>query len=762
MSYIKRIFLIFCLINVSNNIYAEESFVIEDIVIEGLQRVDPGTIYSYLPFDVGDVFSSSMSPRIIKSLFKTKFFDDIIIKRKDNKLILVFYERPTIVDIEFDGLEEIKPEQLDKILDAANIASGRIYDSSALERINSELREQNFARGIYSVEIDIKETMLPDNRIYLNVVVKQGVRAKIKQIKIVGNKSFSDKKLKKEFQTALPVWYMFWSDSGVYSSPILMGDINRLYSFYQDKGFMDFTVESTHVSLSKNKEEVYITISIQEGQQYIINKINVAGKLIAPIEEIADLIKINTGDYFSRGKILKATEDIKSRLSEEGYAFAKINTMPEKNKKTNEVDISFFIDPGYRAYVRRINISGNITTQDQVYRRELRQMEGGWYSLNAIKISKAKLKRLSFVENVEFEEVKVQGSSNKIDLNIRIQEKLSGSVNVGAGFGGSGTGFSLSAGISQDNFLGLGSKVALNLNTAKTNKILSFNFNNPYHNMDNVSRSFGFSYTQTKTDNTDTVTNYEADRIDFQYAYGIPFNENARFNLALGYRRNELFVNTDSSDQVKDFISKNGDSFGDFSVNVSYLIDQRDSSANTKSGFKASLSTKVNAPGSDLTFYKIRFKTDSYFLINKEKDVVLRIRASTDFGKGYDGMDGLPFFSKFKMGGPKSVRGYEKNSLSPRDSSDRPIGGDFAVLGSAEIIFNPPFDIKNLRTAFFADFGRAFNDYDNFEIEDLKGSIGLSIKWISPFGGVNVSISAPINDDSSDKTEGFQFNLGTG
>jgi outer membrane protein insertion porin family len=703
-----------------------------------------------------------MTPRIIKSLFKTKFFNDIIIKRKDNNLILVFDERPTIVDIEFEGLEDIEPEQLDKILDAANIASGRIYDSSALERIRSELREQNFARGIYSVDIDIQETMLPDNRIYLNVVIKQGVRAKIKQIKIVGNKSFSDNKLKKEFQTALPVWYMFWSDSGVYSSPVLMGDINRLYSFYQDKGYMDFTVESTQVSLSKNKEEVYITISVLEGQQYIINKINVAGKLIIPIEEIAELITINTGDYFSRGKILESTEYIKSRLSEEGYAFAKINAMPEKNEKTNEVEISFYVDPGYRAYVRRINITGNITTQDQVYRRELRQMEGGWYSLNAIEISKSRLKRLAFVENVEFEEIRVQGSSNKIDLNIRIKEKLSGSFNVGAGFGGSGTGLSLSAGISQDNFLGLGSKVSLTLNTAKTNKVYAFNFNNPYHNMDNVSRSFGFSFTQTKTDNTDTVADYEADRIDFQYAYGIPFNENARFNLSLGFNKNEIVSTESSSNQIKDFIAKNGDSFGDFSLKVAYLIDQRDSSRNPKSGFKASLSTQVNVPGSDLKFYKVRFKTDSYFLINKEKDVVLRIRGITDYGQGYDGTDGLPFFSKFMMGGPKSVRGYEKNSLSPRDSADRPIGGDFAVLGSAEIIFNPPLDIKNLRTAFFADFGRSFDDYDNFEFGDLKGSVGLSIKWISPFGGVNISISAPLNDDSNDRTEGFQFNLGSG
>ena len=293
--------------------YADEPFVIEDIVIEGLQRVDVGTIYTYLPFEVGDTFDTSMTPLVIKSLFKSKFFNDITIKRKNNTLIIILDERPTIVDIDFEGFDDIEPEQLDKILDAANIASGRIYDSSVLERIKSELREQSFARGIYSVDIDIQETLLPENRIYLKVVVKQGVRAQIKQVKIVGNKSFSDKKIKQDFETALPVWYMFWSDSGVYSSPMLGGDLDRLTSFYQDKGYMDFAIESTQVSLSKNKEEVYITISIDEGEQYIVNKINVAGKLIIPIKEIAELIEITTGEYISRAKILQSTENIKSK-----------------------------------------------------------------------------------------------------------------------------------------------------------------------------------------------------------------------------------------------------------------------------------------------------------------------------------------------------------------------------------------------------------------------------------------------------------------
>ena len=759
MIFLKKILLVFCIIAIFQPSYAEERFVVEDIVFKGLQRVDAGSMYAYLPFEVGDIFDTSMTPQIIKTLFKSKFFDDIVIEREGNTVIIIFDERPTIVDIEFEGIEGIKPEQLDKILEAANIASGRIYDSSVLERIKSELREQNFARGMYSADIQIKETMLQDNRVFLKVLVREGVRAKIKQIKITGNKEYSDKKLTKNFETALPVWYMFWSDSGVYSSPMLTGDIEGLASFYQNKGFMDFTIESTQVALSKNKEEVYITINLNEGEQYVVSKINVAGKLIVPIEEIADLIVITTGEYLSRAKILQTSDRIKQRLSEEGYAFARINPVPEKQEGTNKVEINFYIDPGNRAYVRRINIMGNSTTQDEVYRRELRQMEGGWYSASAIKLSKSRIQRLNYVEGVRFEEVPVPGTSNQVDLNILIEEKQSGSFSVGAGFGGDGV--ALDLGISQDNFLGFGSKVSFNINTAKTTTAYGFNFYNPYHNLDSVSRSFGFNLEETKTDNDNKTSSYEADRTAVNYNYGLPMTENNRFNLTLNYLGWDIRTTENSPTEITNFIAANGNTFNNFSFNVDYSIDTRNRGGFPTSGFMTVLGTEVMVPGSDLEYYKIYFKTDSFFEINKEKEVVLRLKGTTRYGQGYGGTDGLPFYDKFRAGGKKTVRGYEKNSLSPLDSFGKAIGGDFMVAGTAEIIFKPPVEVNGLRTAFFADFGRAFKDYDDFTFGDLKGSAGLQIRWVSPFGGISVSWSVPINDEQSDKVEGFQFNLGT-
>ena len=759
MIFFKKIFLVFCVIAALQNSYAEERFVIEDIVLKGLQRVDAGSMYAYLPFEVGDIFDTSMTPKIIKALFKSKFFDDIVIEREGNTIVILFDERPTIADIEFDGIDGIEPEQLEKILEAANIAAGRIYDSSVLERIKSELREQNFARGMYSADIEIKETMLKDNRIFLKVFVREGVRAKIKQIKIAGNTQYSDKKLTKDFGTALPKWYMFWSDSGVYSSPMLTSDVQALKSFYQNKGFMDFTIESTQVALSKNKEEVYINININEGEQYVISKINVAGKLIIPIEDIADMIAITTGEHLSREKILQSSNRIKERLSEEGYAFARINPVPEKQEGTNKVEINFYIDPGNRVYVRRVNISGNSATQDEVFRREIRQMEGGWYSANAIKISQERLQRLGFVDQVRLEEVQVPGSSNQVDLNIMIEEKQSGSFSVGAGFGGDGVALDIT--VSQDNFLGFGSKVAFNINTAKTTTAYGFSFYNPYHNLDNVSRSFGFNLQETNTDNASQQSSYESDRTVLDYNYGIPMTENNRFNLSLKYEGWDIRSTTNSPLEITNFIATNGSTFNNFSFNIDYSIDTRDRTSFTKSGFKTSLGTMVMVPGSDLEYYKIYFKTDSHFQINKEKDIVLRLKGQTKYGQGYAGADGLPFYDKFKAGGKKTVRGYESYSLSPLDSRGKAIGGDFMLAGTAEIIFKPPVEVNGLRTAFFVDFGRAFKKYDDFTFGELKGSAGLAIRWLSPFGGISLSWSVPIKDEQGDKVEGFQFNLGT-
>ena len=402
----KKIFFIILLIFNTHLIANEEAFVVNDIKLEGLQKVDPGTVYAYLPIEIGDTFYTSNSTEIIKILFKTGFFDDIVIERKKSTLILSFIERPTMSSIEFEGLEDIKEEQIQEVLIAAGIQPGKIFNESVLEKIRSELLEQYYARGKYAVKININETRLPDNQISIVVYVKEGESALIKQIKITGNRSFSDEELISKFNSTTPVWYEFWKNSGAYSSPVLDADIRTLVQFYQDHGFLEFSVDSSQVSLDKEKKHVYVTINVSEGKRFIIDRVMVSGKFILNVEKIADAIEIFSGEYVSKGKINRSVDAIKALMSEHGYAFANINAIP-KITKGDKVDLDFFIDPGQRVYVRRIEIKGNVRTSDKVLRREIRQMEGGWYSSNLIKVSKRRLQKLAYIENVTFQERKV-------------------------------------------------------------------------------------------------------------------------------------------------------------------------------------------------------------------------------------------------------------------------------------------------------------------------------------------------------------------
>ena len=759
----KKIFFIILLIFNTHLIANEEAFVVNDIKLEGLQKVDPGTVYAYLPIEIGDTFYTSNSTEIIKILFKTGFFDDIVIERKKSTLILSFIERPTMSSIEFEGLEDIKEEQIQEVLIAAGIQPGKIFNESVLEKIRSELLEQYYARGKYAVKININETRLPDNQISIVVYVKEGESALIKQIKITGNRSFSDEELISKFNSTTPVWYEFWKNSGAYSSPVLDADIRTLVQFYQNHGFLEFSVDSSQVSLDKEKKHVYVTINVSEGKRFIIDKVMVSGKFILNVEKIADAIETFSGEYVSKGKINRSVDAIKALMSEHGYAFANINAIP-KITEGDKVDLDFFIDPGQRVYVRRIEIKGNVRTSDKVLRRELRQMEGGWYSSNLIKVSKRRLQKLAYIENVTFQERKVPNKKNMLDVVINVEEKLSGNFNIGAGFGGSGTGVQLNTSISQENFLGTGNQVSFAINTAKTTKRYSFDFYNPYHNLDNVSRGFGFNFMQEDTTNTDTQTTFKSDRKELSFSYGIPMTEENRINFRIKAQTYNVKSSKDSAQELLDFIEKHGDDYTNAELIAGYTIDTRDRRSFTTSGFKTNLRGQLNIPGSDIEYFKLTFKTAGFFEI--QDDLVLKLTSEVAGGTGFGSTNKIPFYDKFRTGGPKSVRGYEKNSLSPKDSRGQPLGGDFMFNASAEVQFPTPVlseieELKNLQSSFFVDFGKAYKDMEDFDIDEIRGSAGLSFSFLSPFGGVTINFAVPFNDDESDKTEGVQFRLGT-
>jgi len=758
---LKFLTLIFALTSALFSLSAHaESFTVEDIQIKGLQRVQPGTLFKYLPIEVGDVYEESETSAVIRELFKTGFFHNISVSRENNILVIVVEERPAITAIDFNGLEVITEEAVNAVLDAAGISQGRIYNRSLVERLENELIQQYFARGYYNIQIDVTVVELAQNLVSLNINVLEGETAKIMQVKIVGNESYSDEVLKAEFLTSLPVWFDFWSKKGQYSKPQLNADTESLTSFYLDRGFMDFAIQSTQVSLSPDKEGVYITININEGPRYVVSEVSLVGELVLTEEELTPLIVVKAGQYFSRTKLLQTSEILGQRLGMEGYAFPNINPIPDIDKEKQETKINIFIDPGQRVYVRRINILGNIATQDEVFRREMRQLEGAWYSSQKIALSKKRIGRLRFVETVEIDEVRVPGKPDMVDLDVRLKEKLAGNFSVGAGYGQS-SGVLVNAAIEQDNFLGSGNRVSLAFSNTASASNYQVDFYNPYHTLDGVSRGFNFLYTEVDTADKANVSEYESSTTNLGMTYGIPISETDYFHLITRLNSMEIDEGTDTAVKTKKFLEDHGDDYLNFELRTKFTRDTRNRSLFTTAGSRQNVDFRIMLPGSDLEYYTLTYKNNSFFSLSE--DYVLNLRSKLGLGGEYAGTTELPFYDKYYAGGPRSVRGFEKNSLSPRDEYDEPYGGDFTISGTAELFFPTPIaDRSTLRTGLFVDVGNTYEDANDLNVGDLRASMGLGITWMSPFGMLTASIAAPLKDKTDDDTESFQFRLGGG
>ena len=466
---IKRLLLVCLLVFISSPVLAEK-FRLQDIQIEGLERIEAGTVFTYLPVKVGDELDENNTANIARELYKSGFFKDIQLRREGNILIVTVQERPAIASLSFDGNKILEDEQLTEVLTDVGIASGRVFNRSVLERLENELVQQYFAFGKYNVKIDTQIRELKRNRVDIGIHIIEGEAAKIKQIKVVGNTVFEEDDLIEDFESGLKPWYKFWGTRDRYAKQKLQGDIETVRSQYLDEGYLRFDVPSTQVSISPNKEDIFITINVEEGEQYTIDEVKLAGKFIFPEEEVRSLVDLSTGDIFSRAKIVNSTEAITRRLGDEGYAFPNINPVPEVDEDSKKVDLTFFIDPGKRVYVRRINFTGHKTTRDEVYRRELRQMESGWYSQANVEASRRRLQRLSYVESVEIETQRIPGVDDFVDLDIAIEERLAGSFNIGAGFSDS-QGIVASTSVSQENFLGTGKTVSFSINNSKVNTV---------------------------------------------------------------------------------------------------------------------------------------------------------------------------------------------------------------------------------------------------------------------------------------------------
>ena len=736
-----------------------EPFKVRDIVLQGLERISPGTVFTYLPVKVGDTFSSADSAQVIKELYKTELFNDISLGQDGDVLIVVLQERPGIASLNIIGNKDIPDDQLIESLSDIGIAPGRVLNRSVLGRLENELLQQYFSRGKYSVQIKTEMTELSRNRVDIEIQIAEGDAAEIRGVNIVGNQVYKDKELKKSFESGSKPWWKPLSDNEKYSKQRLQADLEKLRSKYLNSGYLNFNVASTQVSISQDKKDIFITVNVDEGNQYTIKEIKLAGTFVVAKEDLEAQLLIATDQFFSRSEVVASAEGIKNRLSEDGYAFARVNPVPDVNEEDKSVVLTFFIDPGKRVYVRRINITGNDYSRDEVYRREFRQMEGGWFSQTAIEISRRRVQRLAFVESVEFETIRIPGADDMVDIEVVVSERLAGSFTIGAGLSDS-QGAVITTSLSQDNFLGSGKSVSFSINTSKVNTVYDLSYNDPYYTIDGVNRGYGFSYISVDAEKAD-ISDFNTDELSFRTNYGIPLTEDDRVGATAEISHTKVTTGTDTSEEIYNFLQDNGSKFTNINVSGNITHDTRNRRIFGTEGFYQRARVELAVPMSGLEYYKVDYK--NIFLYPLTDIFTLSTRSQVGYGDSYGDTTDLPFFQKYRAGGSSSVRGYRANSLGPRDSKDRAYGGNLLTTAGVELFFPVPAlaDSKNFRLGLFSDIGNVYADVDEWEASELRGSYGLELNMITGLGGISLSFAGTYNDEPDDKTESFQFEFGT-
>ncbi|MGO3692841.1 outer membrane protein assembly factor BamA [Marinobacter sp.] len=747
--------------------FADE-FTVADIEVEGLQRVSAGTVFSAFPINIGEQMDETELADSIKSLFRTGLFTDIEASRDAGILILTVRERPSITSIEIDGNKNIETDMLMDALAGAGLQEGQVFRRATLERLELEILRSYIGQGRYNARVKATAEVLPRNRVAIRLDINEGTVAAIQHINLVGNKDFGDEQLRDLFELRTSSWWNSLTNSDKYARERLSGDLETLRSFYLDRGYLDFNVESSQVSISPDKRQVFIAIALNEGPQYTISEIKLRGNLIVGEEELRELIPVDEGDVFSRARMTAISETLSFRLGKEGYAFANVNAVPEPGEG-NTAAVTFFVEPGKRAYVRRVNFDGNVSTRDDVLRQEMTQMEGGVASSDRIEFSKTRLERLGFFQVVNVDTVPVPGTDDLVDVNYSVEEQPTGSLSASVGFS-QDSGVILGANVSENNFFGTGKRVSFGVNVSDSVKSANISYSDPYYTVDGVSRGFSVFARETDFEQED-ITSYLLDEYGGRVTFGYPTDNITRLNFGLGYTLSKVKGGVFTSKEVTDFIEKEGDSFNNYFLFGSWRRSTLNRGVLPTDGYSHSLSLDVAVPGSDLTFYKASHKTDFYFPITDTNRWVVRTRTEVGYGDGYGDRSMMPFYEHYYAGGYGSVRGYQANSLGRRatnadnDFSDPdPFGGNLLTEASLELIFPTPFagDSRSMRTAFFVDAGQVFDPDRGFEAdpEELRLSAGIGFQWITAVGPLAFSLAKPLNDKSGDDTQIFQFSLG--
>jgi len=798
----KLYFLSFLFITSLN---AFDEFLVSDIRIIGLQRVSTGSIFNVIPISVGDKINIRKSTDITRSLFSTEQFDDIQISKDGNTLIISVVERPSISAIEITGNKAIKTEQLLESLDGVGIKEGEVYKRSTLEKVKSELVRSYASNGRYGANVEIEEIKQPRNRLEIQIEVDEGKSAKIDKINIIGNEVFTNEELLKSFELSEGSFFSFLNNDNAYSREKLQGDIETLESFYRDRGYLKFSIESSQISLSRDMKKIFINFNIFEGNKYTISNAEVVGDV--PIEEEVYLPIIESLDNltYSQAQITSIEEFFTNLLGNRGYAFAEVSGSPEINEDTDEVKIIFSILPGKRTYTRKILFSGNNITQDYVLRREMRQFEGAWSSNNSIEAGKIRLERLGYFKEVDVETIPVPNTDDQVDIMYTVEEETTGSV--GGNIGYSDFGLMLGFNLQEQNFIGTGNTVGIGISKNIYSESYNISFLDPYATKDGVSRGFNLYFRETDYGEFN-VANYLSNSLGFGMQFGYPISDTQRINIGLTYDKTEIDIGTQPAREIWDFINAEGSIFETLSIQTSWQRITLNRGIFPTDGSSTVLSLSSTIPGGDIDYARLNIRQKYYQPISQ--DLVFGFNIDLGYLTAFGDTNETPFFQNFYAGGPRSLRGFESNTLGPRSTEapcyefnyedgtcpnlldldgdgilDTPyynpyanseynkrvsIGGNIKVEGSLQLIFKLPFieDQRSMRSAFFFDFGNVFSDnckeyqFNCYKpsIDDLRYSYGVGVTWITGFGPMSFAISKPTNAGQYEETKEFQFTVG--
>ena len=799
------------------NVYAQspDEFVVRDIRVEGLQRISEGTVFNYLPINIGDRLNRIRLQEAVRTVYTTEFFKDIEFRRDGDTLIIAVVERPPIADFTIEGNKDIKSEDLLDSLSKVGLRRGRILNRSVLEDVERSLTEEYFARGKYAAAVETEIKDLPDNKVEINITITEGDRARIRQINIVGNSAFDDDELLEGFELRTPGWLSFIRQDDRYSKEALQGDLEALRSYYMDRGYADFVLDSVQVAISPDKQDIYITLNIVEGDVYKIADVKLAGELILPEPQLQPFVRVRPGQIYSQRLLTNTEELIQLRLGEEGYAFTEVEPVTELDKDAREVDVTFYVEPKNRVYVRRINFEGADSVNDAVFRREMRQFEGAYLSQNKVDRSKIRLQRLPYIEDVAVETVPVPGTPDLVDVNFEITEGLPGQFGGGIGYSDS-QGVLLNGNFVHTNFFGTGNRVQVDANFGEFRKIFAGSYTNPYLTKNEISGSFSGAYRES-TQFTSEASDLDTKTVSAGITLGYPVTEFQRVSLGINYQGVQLDANTSSSsEQALEWVVNNGDTsftcvplscddsgitpttnlivasskFKNFELAAGWSWDTRNRALFADRGWRHSIGASITIPGSEVEYASLNYNYTQYLPLTRYFTVALT--GEVGYAKALGDTTSIPPYKNYFAGGPNTVRGFREDSLGPLDTRNNPYGGNLLIAGSAEIILPIPrkWSARSRFTLFY-DTGNVFStegsirwfdaalnplpeDFYDFDLGDLRSSVGISAEWLAPLGLFKFSYAVPLNESSGgrfntvngpitileDEVERFQFTIG--